>query len=82
MEGSPNTLPSLRAAVRERSAPAEVVRLLDDLAAGGARTLQLQPLKSDHVAVLACHVLGASPGPALTAMLAKVGGNPLWPWPC
>ena len=58
--------------------PAEVVRLLDDLAAGGARTLQLQPLKSDDVAVLACHVLGASPGPALTAMLAKAGGNPLW----
>ena len=58
--------------------PAEVVRLVDDLAAGGARTLQLQPLKSDDVAVLACHVLGAAPGPALTAMLAKAGGNPLW----
>jgi DNA-binding CsgD family transcriptional regulator len=55
-----------------------VVRLLDDLAAGGARTLQLQPLKSGEVAVLARHVLGASPGPALTAMLAKAGGNPLW----
>ncbi|HMJ80414.1 MAG TPA: AAA family ATPase, partial [Candidatus Dormibacteraeota bacterium] len=58
--------------------PAEVVRLLDDLAAGGARTMQLQPLKPDDVAVLARHVLGASPGPALTAMLAKAGGNPLW----
>jgi DNA-binding CsgD family transcriptional regulator len=58
--------------------PAEVARLLDDLAAGGASTLQLQPLTPDEVAVLACHVLGASPGPALTAMLAKAGGNPLW----
>src|SRR6516165_201453 len=58
--------------------PAEVVRLLDDLAAGGARTLQLQPLKSDDVAVLARHVLGASPGPTLIALLAKAGGNPLW----
>jgi DNA-binding CsgD family transcriptional regulator len=58
--------------------PAEVARLLDDLAAGGARTLQLQPLKPGDVAVLARHVLGASPGPALTAMLAKAGGNPLW----
>jgi len=58
--------------------PAEVVRLLDDLAAGGARTLQLQPLKSDDVAALASHLVGASPGPALTAMLAKAGGNPLW----
>jgi DNA-binding CsgD family transcriptional regulator len=58
--------------------PAEVVRLLDDLAAAGARTLQLQPLKSDDVAVLARHLLGASPGPVLTAVLAKAGGNPSW----
>jgi DNA-binding CsgD family transcriptional regulator len=58
--------------------PAEVARLLDDLSAGGARTLQLQPLTSGDVAVLARHVLGASPGPVLTAMLAKAGGNPLW----
>jgi DNA-binding CsgD family transcriptional regulator len=64
--------------VRPSPLPAEVARLLDDLAAGGARTLQLQPLKPDDVAVLACHVLGASPGPALTVMLAKAGGNPLW----
>jgi DNA-binding CsgD family transcriptional regulator/tetratricopeptide (TPR) repeat protein len=58
--------------------PAEVVRLLDDLAAGGARALRLRPLKSGDVAVLARHVLGAPPGPTLTAMLAKAGGNPLW----
>jgi len=58
--------------------PAEVVRLLDDLAAAGARTVQLQPLQADEVAVLADLVLGAPPGPALTAMLAKAGGNPLW----
>jgi len=58
--------------------PAEAVRLLDDLAAGGARTLRLRPLKPGEVAVLARHALGASPGPALTAMLAKAGGNPLW----
>jgi len=58
--------------------PAEVVRLLDDLAAGGARTVRLQPLTSDEVAALARQILNASPGPALTAMLAKAGGNPLW----
>src|SRR5262249_60032753 len=58
--------------------PAEVARLLDDLAAGGAHTLELQPLKSGEVAVLAGRVLGAPPGPVLTAMLAKAGGNPLW----
>src|SRR5262249_14292247 len=58
--------------------PAEVVRLLDDLSAGGARTLQLRPLTPGDVAVLARHVLGASLAPALTAMLARAGGNPLW----
>ena len=58
--------------------PAEVVRLLDDLAEGGARTLRLQPLKPDEVTHLAADMLGAAPGPALTAMLAKAGGNPLW----
>lgn len=64
--------------VRPSPLPAEVVRLLDDLAAGGARTLRLRPLKPDDVAVLAADMLRASPGPALTAMLAKAGGNPLW----
>jgi DNA-binding CsgD family transcriptional regulator/tetratricopeptide (TPR) repeat protein len=58
--------------------PVEVVQFLDDVAAGGARTLRLQPLASDDVAVLAGQMLGAAPGPALTAMLAKAGGNPLW----
>ncbi len=58
--------------------PGEVVRLLDDLAAEGGRTLRLPPLEPDDVAALASHVLGASPGPGLTAMLAKAGGNPLW----
>ena len=56
----------------------DVVRLLDDLAAAGGRTLRLRPLTSDEVAILASHVLGASPGPRLTAMLVKAGGNPLW----
>jgi DNA-binding CsgD family transcriptional regulator len=73
-------LAPLLVVVTARPSPlsAEVVQLLDDLSAGGARTLQLQPLKSGDVAVLARHVLGAPPGPALTAMLAKAGGNPLW----
>ncbi len=55
-----------------------LARLLDDLAVAGARTVELRPLTADDVAMLAGHVLGASPGPALTAMLAKAGGNPLW----
>jgi DNA-binding CsgD family transcriptional regulator/tetratricopeptide (TPR) repeat protein len=73
-------LAALLVVVTARPSPqsAEVIRLLDDLAAGGARALRLHPLKPDDVAVLARHVLGASPGAALTAMLAKAGGNPLW----
>lgn len=73
-------LAALLVVVTARPSPlsAEVLRLLDDLAAAGARTLRLQPLKSGDVAVLACHVLGAPPGPALTAMLDKAGRNPLW----
>jgi DNA-binding CsgD family transcriptional regulator len=63
---------------RSSPQPVQLERLVDDLAAGGARTLQLQPLSSDEVAELARHLLGAPPGPGLTAMLAKAGGNPLW----
>jgi DNA-binding CsgD family transcriptional regulator/tetratricopeptide (TPR) repeat protein len=58
--------------------PSDVVRLLDGLAAEGARTLPLGPLSPDDMAVLARQLLAASPGPALRAMLAKAGGNPLW----
>jgi predicted ATPase len=57
---------------------AEAIGLLDDLVAGGARTVQLGPLSSDDVTALACRVLGVPPGPVLTALLAKAGGNPLW----
>jgi DNA-binding CsgD family transcriptional regulator len=73
-------LAPLLVVVTTRPSPlsAEVSRLLDDLAAGGGRILRLEPLTSDEVAVLARQMLMASPGPALTAMLAKAGGNPLW----
>src|SRR5262249_58020025 len=57
---------------------ADVVSLLVELAAGGAHAPQLKPLKPDDVAVIARQVLEGSPGPTLTAMLAKAGGNPLW----
>ena len=57
---------------------AEVARLLEDLEAEGARTLRLQPLTSEDVALLARDVLGAPPGTVLTEMLAKAGGNPFW----
>jgi len=56
----------------------EALRLFDDLAIAGALTVQLQPLTPEDIAVLATHVVGAPPGPALTAMLDKTGGNPFW----
>jgi DNA-binding CsgD family transcriptional regulator/tetratricopeptide (TPR) repeat protein len=64
--------------VRSSPRPAQVEQLLEDLASGGADTLKLGPLTSHEVTELARQVLGASPGPALTVMLAKAGGNPLW----
>jgi DNA-binding CsgD family transcriptional regulator/tetratricopeptide (TPR) repeat protein len=63
---------------RSSPLPGSVVRLLDDLAAGGGRSLCLAPLSADEVTALATHELGARPGPRLTALLAKAGGNPLW----
>ena len=77
-------LAPLLAAVTTRPSPllGDVVRLLDDLAAGGGRTLRLQPLTPDDVAALASHVLGASPGPGLSAVLAKAGGNRCGPPRC
>jgi DNA-binding CsgD family transcriptional regulator len=73
-------LSALLVVVTTRPSPlsAEAVRLLEDLAAGGVRTIRLGPLTSEDVAELACQVLGAPPGPTLTELLAKAGGNPLW----
>ena len=74
------SLSALLVVVTSRPSPlsAEAARLLDDLGAAGAPTVQLRPLTSDDVAELGCQVLGAPPGPALTALLAKASGNPLW----
>ena len=74
------TLEQLLVVVTARPSPrsADVARLLEDLAAGGARVLNLLPLTPDEVALLAHQVLGAAPGPELSGVLAKAGGNPLW----
>jgi DNA-binding CsgD family transcriptional regulator len=58
--------------------PPEVARLLDDLESGGASHVRLRPLPPGDVTALTFQRLGAEPGPALTSMLAKTGGNPLW----
>jgi DNA-binding CsgD family transcriptional regulator len=73
-------LSALLVVVTARPSPlsAEAVLLIDDLATAGARTLRLEPLTSGDVAALAGHALGAPPGPGLTALLDKAGGNPLW----
>jgi DNA-binding CsgD family transcriptional regulator/tetratricopeptide (TPR) repeat protein len=73
-------LSPLLVVVTARPAPlsAEVVRLIHDLETAGARTLRLEPLSSDDVAALAMRTLGAPPGPRLTELLEKAGGNPLW----
>jgi DNA-binding CsgD family transcriptional regulator len=73
-------LSPLLVVVTTRPSPlsAEVVRCIDDLVTAGASTLRLGPLPPRDVAALAGIALGASPGPALTALLDKAGGNPLW----
>lgn len=73
-------LSPLLVVVTVRPAPADpdVLRLLEDLSAGGARTIRLGPLGPDDVVTLASSVLGGTPGPALTGLLARAGGNPLW----
>ena len=74
------SLASLLLVVTTRPWPlsSEVLHLLDDLTAAGARRLRLHPLGAGEVAALAAQELGAPPGPALTALLDKSGGNPLW----
>ena len=73
-------LAPLLVVVSHRTSPvsAEVGRLLDDLTADGAQTIALGPLGPEDVAALAVHVLGDPPGPVLTGLLDKAGGNPLW----
>ncbi len=74
------SLSPLLVVVSTRASPlsSEVVRLLEDLTAAGARTVSLGALGAVDMAALAAGVLGAPPGPALTVLLDKAGGNPLW----
>ena len=73
-------LSPLLVVVTARPSPrsADVTRLLDDLSTAGARTLALGPLAALEVTDLAADVLGAPPGPDLSELLTKAGGNPLW----
>jgi DNA-binding CsgD family transcriptional regulator len=73
-------LAALLVVVTMRTSPmsGEVVRVLADLAATGARSVHLQPLDRESLVELATQELGAPPGPTLAALLDKAGGNPLW----
>jgi DNA-binding CsgD family transcriptional regulator len=69
---------SIVLALRPTPRSAELARLVEDLARGGATHERLGPL--DHAAVveLAAAVLGVECGPRLAADLARAGGNPLF----
>ncbi len=51
--------------------------VLADLTAGGATTVELEPLTPDGVRELGTGLLGRAPDDALLALLAKCSGNPL-----
>jgi DNA-binding CsgD family transcriptional regulator/tetratricopeptide (TPR) repeat protein len=65
---------SLRPAPRS----GELDQLLDEALQAGAQHMRLEPLEADDVETLAQTELGLPPGPGLTGVLAKAGGNPLW----
>ena len=65
---------SLRPAPRS----AELDQLLDEALRTGAHHMRLEPLHAEDVETLAQSELGLPPGPELTGVLAKAGGNPLW----
>ena len=67
-------------AVSMRPAPrsGDLTQLLDDLLEVGATSISLDPLSSPEVDSLVHAELGVPPGPELSAIVAKAGGNPLW----
>ena len=67
-------------AVSMRPSPrsSELEQLLGDLFEIGARSMSLDPLSSPEIEALVHGELGVPPGPELTAIVAKAGGNPLW----
>ncbi len=65
---------TLRPAPRSR----ELDQLLDECLSAGARLIPLRSLASHDVDALVRAHLGLPPGPLLTSMLDKAGGNPLW----
>jgi DNA-binding CsgD family transcriptional regulator len=72
-------LSALLVVVTVRTVPlsADVVHLVEDLNDAGATTMRLGPLAPADLRTLASDHLGAEPGPALSAMLAGAGGNPM-----
>jgi DNA-binding CsgD family transcriptional regulator len=65
---------TLRPAPRSR----ELDELFDECASAGARVVSLRSLLAHDVEALVQAQLGLPPGPLLTSILVKAGGNPLW----
>lgn len=57
---------------------AAVVRLEEIVAESGGTVLDLEPLADSEAGEVAERIIGAPPGPALRAELARAGGNPLY----
>ena len=68
----------LVASLRPSPHAADLDQLLDEALRVDARCVRLHPLSADDVEALASSELGLQPGPELSAMLTKAGGNPLW----
>jgi DNA-binding CsgD family transcriptional regulator len=57
---------------------AKVLRLEELVIENGGTVLQLRPLADAEAGEVADRIIGAPPGPALRAELARAGGNPLY----
>jgi DNA-binding CsgD family transcriptional regulator/tetratricopeptide (TPR) repeat protein len=70
--------PLLVATLRPTPRSPDLDLLIDECVAVGTRVLQLRSLTSVDVDALVARRLGAPPGPLLSSITAKAGGNPLW----
>jgi DNA-binding NarL/FixJ family response regulator len=68
----------LAGSVRPGSGRDDLDRLRRDLIAHGGTVLTLEPLGAEEIAELVSDVLGGRPGPRLSAVLRRAGGNPLY----
>ena len=63
-------------AARPLSCDLALTRLRDRMDVGGGAFLRLRPLPETHAVELAARLVGAQPGPRLTALVARAAGSP------